>query len=140
MHDEEWMWDVNTLYVLATFWRCSYCMIIIVTNQIETTDQINMYAVQLTEINVSNIHMMCTSLLSCHWILIEVLRCKWRGHEVWLSHELLMEMKVAILYCFISGNSIQTGAVDDTEAIFFKYANSVASPSVNLTTLESYGR
>ena len=51
-----------------------------------------------------------------------------------------MEMKVAIVYCFISGNSIQTGAVDDIEASFFKYANSVTSPSVNLTTLESFGR
>ena len=30
--------------------------------------------------------------------------------------ELLMEMKVAALYCFVGGNSIQTGEVDDSEA------------------------
>ena len=35
------------------------------------------------------------------------------------SHELLMEMKVATSYCFVGGNSIQTGAVDDSEASFF---------------------
>ena len=32
------------------------------------------------------------------------------------SHELLMEMKVATLYCFVGGNSIQTGTADDSEA------------------------
>ena len=67
---------------------------------------------------------------------------------MWLSHELLMEMKVATLYCFIGGNSVQIGAVDDSEASFFhrvsrpniKYGNFVASPSVHIATLESFGR
>ena len=59
------------------------------------------------------------------------------------SHELLMEMKVATLYCFVSGNSIQTRAVDDSEASFFpniKYANCVASPSVRIAIIGSFGR
>ena len=47
-------------------------------------------------------------------------------------HELLMDMKVVTLYCFVGGKSIQTGAVDDSEVSFFpaiKYGNFVASPS-----------
>ena len=72
---------------------------------------------------------------------MEVLRYKWRaGDAVWLSHELLMEMKVATLYCFVGGNSIQRGAVDDSEASFFlniKYGNFIASPSVHIATLGS---
>ena len=59
------------------------------------------------------------------------------------SHELLMEMKVVTLYCFVGGNSIQTGTVDDSEASFFpniKYANCVASPSVHITIIGSFGR
>ena len=35
------------------------------------------------------------------------------------SHELLMEMKVATLYCYVGGNSMQTGAVDNSEARLF---------------------
>ena len=35
------------------------------------------------------------------------------------SHELLMEMKVATLYSFVGGNSMQTEAVDDSEASLF---------------------
>ena len=58
------------------------------------------------------------------------------------SHELLMEMKVATLYCFVGGNSIQTGVVDDSEASFFpniKYADyCVASPSVHIATIGSF--
>ena len=44
---------------------------------------------------------------------------------------------------FISGNSIQTRAVDDSEASFFpsiKYANCVASPSVRIAIIGSFGR
>ena len=44
-----------------------------------------------------------------------VVRYKWGGHVVWLSHELLMEMEVATLYCFVGGSSIQTGVVDASE-------------------------
>ena len=94
-----------------------------------------MYVVQLTKVNVPNIHMMCTSLLSCHWMLMGVVRYKWRGHAVWLSYELLMELEVATLYCFVSGSSIQAGAADDSEASFFpnvKDGNLVASPSVHI--------
>ena len=35
------------------------------------------------------------------------------------SRKLLMKMKVATLYCFVGGNSIQTGTVDDSEVSFF---------------------
>ena len=61
------------------------------------------------------------------------------------SHELLMEMKVATLYCFVGGNSMQTGAVDDSEASFFpniKYVNCVASlsVSVHIAIIGSFGR
>ena len=35
------------------------------------------------------------------------------------SRELLMEMKVVILYCFVGGNSMQTGEVGDSEASLF---------------------
>ena len=78
-------------------------------------------------------------------MLMEVLRYKWRGHAVWLSHELLMEIKVATLYCFVGGNSMQTGEAHDSEASFFpntKYDNIVASPSVHIAnyTLRSFGR
>ena len=60
-----------------------------------------------------------------------VVRYEWRGHAVWLSHKLLMEMEVATLYYFVGGNNIQTGAVGDSEASFFpnvKDSNFVASP------------
>ena len=33
-----------------------------------------------------------------------------------LSYELLIEMEVATLYCFVGGNSIQTGAVGGSKA------------------------
>ena len=49
-----------------------------------------------------------------------------------------MEMKVATSYCYVGGNSIQTGAVDDSEASFFpntKCANCIASPSVYIATV-----
>ena len=48
-----------------------------------------------------------------------VVRYEWRGHAVWLSHELLIEMEVATSYCFVGGSSIQTGAVDASEVSFF---------------------
>ena len=60
----------------------------------EAANQVNMYAVQLTEVDVPNIHMMCMhiftklSLAKCGQ---EIPRYKWRVHAVWLSHELLME-------------------------------------------------
>ena len=54
-----------------------------------------MYVVHLTEVNDPYIHMVCTSLLSCHWMLMRDVRCEWRGHAVRLPHELLMEMEVA---------------------------------------------
>ena len=59
------------------------------------------------------------------------------------SHELLMEMTVATLNCFVGGNSIQTVAVGDSEESFFpniKYGNCVASPSVHITIIGSFGR
>ena len=59
------------------------------------------------------------------------------------SHELLMEMNVTTLYCFVSGNSIQTRAVDDSEGSFFpniKYANCVVSSSVHIAITGSFGR
>ena len=69
-----------------------------------------MYIVQLTKVDVLNLHMICTSLLSLHWMLMGVVNFEWRGHAVWLSHKLLMEMEVATLYYFVGGNNIQTGA------------------------------
>ena len=71
---------------------------------------------------------------------MEVVRYKWRGHAVWLSHELLMETEVVTLYCFVGGSSMQTGAVDASEVRFFtnvKDGTIVASPSVHITTLGS---
>ena len=54
-----------------------------------------------------------------------------------------MEMEVATLYCFVDGNNIQTGAIaGDSEANFFpnfKDGNFVASPSVHIATLGSFG-
>ena len=53
-------------------------------------------------------------------MLMGVVRYEWRGHAVWLSHELLlMKMEVDILCCFVSVNSIQTGSVDDSEVNSF---------------------
>ena len=49
------------------------------------------------------------------------------------SHELLMEIEVPTLYCFVGGNSIQKGAIDGSEASIFpniKCGNFVASSSV----------
>ena len=54
-------------------------------------------------------------------MLMGVLRYEWIEHAVWLSRELLIEMEVATLYCFVCGNSIQIGAVDDSEASFFPH-------------------
>ena len=63
-------------------------------------------------------------------MLMGVLRYEWIEHAVWLSRELLIEMEVATLYCFVGGNSIQIGAVGDSKANFFsnvKDGNFVAS-------------
>ena len=61
---------------------------------------------------------------------------------MWLSHELLsMEMEVDTLCCFVSVNSIQIGAVGDSEANFFpnfKDGSFVTSSSVHVTTLGSF--
>ena len=71
-----------------------------------------------------------------------VVRYEWRGHAVWLSHELLMELEVATLHCLVGGSSIQTMAVGDLEVNFFPNVNDgnfVASPSVHIVTLGSFG-
>ena len=61
------------------------------------------------------------------------------GEDMWLavrfSHELLIEIEVATLYCFVGGNSMQTGAVGDSKANFFsnvKDGNFVASLSIHI--------
>ena len=62
--------------------------------------------------------------------------------QLGLSHELLTEMEVATLHCFVGGSSIQTMAVGDLEANFFpnvKDGNFVVSPSVYMATLGSFG-
>ena len=41
-------------------------------------------------------------------------------HAVWLSNELLIEMELVTLYCFVGDSSIQTGAVDASEVKFFR--------------------
>ena len=75
---------------------------------------------------------------------MEVVRYKWRGHAVWLSHELLMEMEVVTLYCFVGGSSMRIGEVDAsevTEVRFFtnvKDGTIVASPSVHIAPLGSF--
>ena len=72
---------------------------------------------------------------------MEVIRYKWRGHAVGLSYELLMEMEVVTLYCFVGGSSMRTGAVDASEVRFFtnvKDGTIVASPSVHIATLGSF--
>ena len=46
-----------------------------------------------------------------------VLKYKWRGYAVWLLHELITEMEVAILYHFVSSNSIQTGLIGDSKVL-----------------------
>ena len=51
---------------------------------------------------------------------VGVVRYKWRGHVVWLSHELLMEMEVVTLYCFVGGSSMQTGVVHASEVRFLQ--------------------
>ena len=62
---------------------------------------------------------------------------------MWLSHELLlMEMEVDTLCCFVGVNSIQIGAIGDSEANFlpnFKDSCFVTSSSVHVTTLGSFG-
>ena len=59
---------------------------------------------------------------------------------MWLSHELLMEMEVVTLYCFVCGSSMQTGAVDASEVRFLTNVEDgtfVTSPSVHIVTLGS---
>ena len=72
-----------------------------------------------------------------------VVRYEWKGHAVWLSHELLlMKMEVHTFCYFVSVNNIQTGAVGDSEANFFpnfKDGSFVTSSSVHVTTLGSFG-
>ena len=53
-------------------------------------------------------------------MLMGVVMYKWRGHVVWLSHELLMEMEVVTLYCFVGGSSMQTGLVHSSEVRFLQ--------------------
>ena len=51
------------------------------------------------------------------------------------AFKLLIEMEVATLYCFVGGNSMQTGAVGDSKANFFsnvKDGNFVPSPSIHI--------
>ena len=61
-----------------------------------------------------------------------VVRYEWRGHAVWLSHELLMEMGVVTLYSFVGGCSIQTRAVDQKPSFFpnVKDGNFIASAHI----------
>ena len=109
----------------------------------EAADQVNLYIVQLTEVNVPSIHMMCTSLLELSLNVDGSSEVSVERTCSVASRELLMEMKVATLYCFVGGNSIQIGAVDNSEASFFpniKYANCVVSPSVHIAIIESFGR
>ena len=135
MHNEDWMWDVDISYGLATIysiWRCSFCMIIVVTNQrkvglsqhvcsITYRSQCPQQSYQeLIMIVLTLVHMMWTCLLSCHWVLMRVVKYEWRGgHAVWFSHELLMEMGVITLYSFVGDYSIQTRAVDDQKQASF---------------------
>ena len=61
--------------------------------------------------------------------------------QLGLSHELLMELEVATLHCFVGGSSIHTEAVGDLEANFFpsvKDGNFVASMLANLFNAQNF--
>ena len=71
---------------------------------------------------------------------MEVVRYKWRGHAVWLSHELATNGDGNCHFIFfVGGSSMRTRAVDASEVRLFTNVKdgTITSPSVHIATLGS---